>query len=724
MPSSINVLKVLFLIKYVTEIEANIDNITSLMIDRLDADRLELKERVEEALKVLTRQLLVQKNGSAYVFLTDEEQEINREIEKQDIDSNTVLQKVAELIFEDIFPDKKYRYPAFSGRYAFAYSQAVDDQPYKAVQSHDIGLRVLTSRYDGGVDDSTLRIRSGQDREVLVVLSNDGAFWDELRTYLKIEKYLQQGASAKTVKYEDIKDAKRKEMRIRSENAKLYLTEALKEAVIYVNGDVAHIPAKEVSGRFGEALGRLVQVVYHKLSYIDSPMGEPEIRRLMHGAGGQLTLETGGSPANVHALEDVLAFISGNSRVHMKTSMKSVKDRFMKAPYGFVDDDIHWLVACLFKRGDLAFTVNGAGVTLLNTSEEEIINFITKKAFAEKLLMEERVRVAEKDKKAVREVMKELFHTGSIPEDEDAQMQEFKRLGGRLLAEFDRLEQSYQTCPYPGRKVLESGRQLLRLVDQLQQPLEFFQTVSQRRDDFLDLAEDYEPVQAFFQGEQREIFQRAVDMLNIYEDSKTYIVDDALESTVAQMRAIIGKERPYGDIPKLPELREKYMTAYMKVLQAESAPVLDGIDQAKVRVLEVLNAREYADSKKESYLEQFAELRDGARSCNNISILRSYKDKAEALKIRLLNEIDRMDAQLAQERVRKEAAAAEALGVPAPAEPAPYRAPRTRNVTIRSVARTSSWRLEKQEDIDKVLEQLRGALTAELAEHDILNVEF
>ena len=32
---------------------------------------------------MLMRQMLIQKNGSIYVFLTDEEQEINNEIEKE-----------------------------------------------------------------------------------------------------------------------------------------------------------------------------------------------------------------------------------------------------------------------------------------------------------------------------------------------------------------------------------------------------------------------------------------------------------------------------------------------------------------------------------------------------------------------------------------------------------------------------------------------------------------
>ena len=78
-------------------------------------------------------------------------------------------------------------------------------------------------------------------------------------------------------------------------------------------------------------------------------------------------------------------------------------------PVSYTHLDIHWLVARLFKRGDLSFTVNGESVNLNNRSEEEIIGYITKKQFVDKLLTEVRVRVPENQKKAVRTVMKELF---------------------------------------------------------------------------------------------------------------------------------------------------------------------------------------------------------------------------------------------------------------------------------------------------------------------------
>ena len=721
---AINVLKTLFMIKYVLEIEANIDNITSLMIENIDDDRIELKGRVEDALKVLMRQMLIQKNGNIYVFLTDEEQEVNNEIEKENVETPEIITKVSEMIFEDIFPGKRYTYPEFNGRYAFGFNQLVDDRPYKANQNYDIGLRILTPWYEGSTDDATLRMMSGQGKEVLVVLPNDAEFLTEIQAYLKIEGFLRKNTSTQLAKYEMIKEAKRVEMRERNQNAKLYLTEALKEATIYVNGDVIRVNGKEVNSRINEALGRLVQTVYHKLSYIDTPMGEAEIRKMLHQSN-QLSLALEDSTeSNTHALDDVQGFISMNTRNHMKTSMKTVKDRFMKAPYGFVEDDVHWLVARLFKRGDLTFTVNGITVSLNNKGEDEIIGFITKKAFAEKLLMEERVRVSDKDKKAVRDVMKEAFGATVSSEDEDTIMKNFQRFAQNKIDEIERLEVKYTQYSYPGKKVLSTGKNLMRSVIQIQSAIEFFTTVSRKRDEFLDFAEDYEPVKVFFSGEQSVIFARALDMLAIYDDSKTYIVDAELEDIVAQMRSITRQEKPYSNIPKLPELREKFMSCYGDILQQQSAPVLDSIGQAMKRVLDVLSTKEYNDKKRASYIEKFQEIKEGAEHCNNVSTLRSFADKAEALKLRLLNEMDELDNELAAQKAEKEGAKQATSADKVDGAPAPVKIRKTKNVSIKMMTGTASWRLESKEDIDRYINSLRKTLEAQLDEDTIVNVEF
>lgn len=724
---NVNVLKTLFMIKYVKEITANIDNITSLMIDDIDTDRIELKKKVEEALKVLVRQMLVQKNGDIYVFLTDEEQEINREIEGQNVEMAEVLGKVSELIFEDVFTDKKYRYPAFNGRYNFAFNQLVDDRPYKANQNHDIGVHVLTPKSEYGGDEITLRMLSGQRKEVLVVLPNDAAFIDELRSALKIEKYLRLTTSSTLTKFETIKEAKRVEMRERNGNAKLFLIESMKQADIYVNGDKAPIASKDVTTRINDALGRLVSAVYHKLTYIDAAMGEANIRALFKSSNQQALTLNGETEANVHALNDMLNYISMNSNGHMKTSMKSLLDRFMKAPYGFVEDDVEWLVAKLFKKGDIAFTVNGSSITLLNKNEEELVRYITKRDYVEKLLTERREKANDNQKKVVREVMKELFGISSINDDDDSMMRSFQSYSQNILTELEKFEIMQKAAALPGKKVVAHGKTILRAVIQIQSPMEFFKKIHADRDDYLDFAEDYEPVKTFFTGEQKTIFERALDLMKIYDDSKTFIVDEGVENAVLEIKSILHKEAPYKDIPKLPELIDRFRDAYMKVLTSMEAPVLAAIDDARNRVFEVLNAKEYKDDFVVRFRQLFSEIDAKAKSCNNVATLQNIKVEADALKVRLLNEIAKKDEQLALALAKAKAIAEKQAEYgnsgTKPVDPPP-KIKKHKNISIKTVNVANSWQIESVQDVDKYMAVLREQIIKELDEDTVINIEF
>ena len=155
---------------------------------------------------------------------------------------------------------------------------------------------------------------------------------------------------------------------------------------------------------------------------------------------------------------------------------------------------------------------------------------------------------------------------------------------------------------------------------------------------------------------------------------------------------------------------------------------------SRKRVMEVLDTKEYAENYRQRYNTLFAEIRDGAEHCNNVSSLRSFADKAEALKIRLLNEMDNRDDQIARAKAEEARRAAEEAARKAKEQgkpvdhvaepPAKYHTKKTKNVTIKNMTHTSSWRLESTEDVEKVLDSLRRSLLEELKENDIVNVEF
>ena len=366
-------------------------------------------------------------------------------------------------------------------------------------------------------------------------------------------------------------------------------------------------------------------------------------------------------------------------------------------------------------------------MTLMNKSGDEIVDYITKKQYTDKLLMEVRTRVSEKDKKAVQKVIKELYGTSLVTEDEDTGMRNFQNYTQKRLEEMDKLEVNYQHYAYPGKKVIAEGKKLLIPIVQISEAKEFYEYVSKNQDALIDYAEDYDPVKTFFGGGQQQIFMRALDMLEIYDDSKTYIVDKNLEDIVAQIRVIVKKDMPYKDIPQLPDLRQKFIDAYSKVLENATAPVMQSINDARDRVVEVVEKKEYADEKKPKYIELFIEISDGAGKCNNISVLRSYADKADALKIRLLNEMDALDAEIARKKAEEEQQKAGGSASGATVDVA-VKVPvkKTKNVTMKNVTHTSSWRIESEADVDKCIDQLKKSLLEELGKDDvdIVNVEF
>ncbi len=723
----VNVLKTLFMIKYVKEVVANIDNITSLMVSNIDDDRIALKSKVEEALKRLVRQTLIQKNGDIFVFLTDEEQEINREIESQNVEISEVIGKVSEMIFDGLYDEKKYRYPAFNGRYTFGFNQYVDDRPYKANQNYDISLKILTPNYEMGTDETILRLTSGQSKSVLIALPDDKAFIDEIRSALKIEKYLRLNTSNTVTKFEQIKEAKRVEMRERNGNARIFLEQSLRNADIYTNGDKLQIGAKDISARINDAMGKLVNTTFHKLSYIDTAMGEANVRSVLKGTNNsQISLDGATQIPNKLALNDVLDFISMNSQRHAKTSMKSIVERFTKPPYGFIEDDVQWLIAKLFKDGDVAFFVNNDVVTLLTKSEDEVYRYLSRKEYLEKLLTEKREKANDKQKKAVREVMKELFNVTPSSDEDDSILKSFQQYAAHLKNDLEKLEIHYKNEPsYPGKNVVKDGKALLLNLLAIQYSSEFFKTADEKHDELLNFAEDYEPVKSFFKGDQIDIWNRSLKLIKIYDDSKTFIVNSEIEMVVVEIKAIMKKPVPYSEIRKIPDFLDRYTELYGSLLTEMEKPIFASIKEARKRVIEELENKECKESLSTKITERFDELHKKAESCNNVATLQNIKVEADALKVRLLNEISEAEAKIIAARKPIAPVNPPAGGVIDP--PGKYVVPKAKvqkTVSIKSINSEATWRIETEADVERYVEVLKTKLKQSIQNDIILNIEF
>lgn len=59
---------------------ATINRLATMMVESINEDKAALKDKIYEALKILEEETLIQKNGEEYDFLTNAEQDVNKQI--------------------------------------------------------------------------------------------------------------------------------------------------------------------------------------------------------------------------------------------------------------------------------------------------------------------------------------------------------------------------------------------------------------------------------------------------------------------------------------------------------------------------------------------------------------------------------------------------------------------------------------------------------------------
>jgi hypothetical protein len=708
---AVNVLKTLFLIKYVKEITATLENITSLMCSSIDEDRLALFNNIQGTLKILQEETLVSKNGDIYIFLTNEEQEVNREIDRQNVSTAEVIQSLAVIIFDDIILENKYKLSKFNGRYSYSYNQRVDDVQHNPRQNHPVTLQLITPDSDQQTDTGALLMRSSQLSGVLVVLPQQNDFMDELRRHLCIEKYLRSGTYRTLQKANEIELELQNENRDRINAAKSLLGDALREARIFINGNEENSAGKDIKSKINAALDTVVNSVYHKLSYIDTPLGIDNIRNLFNSSVPMLI--PGSSTPNRYALSEMLDFIESNSQKHQKTSMRTLQDRFMKEPYGFVEDDVEWLCAKLFRDGDINVYISNAQITVQDKNENELVNYFTKKQYVDSLTTEIRRKANDTQLKIARDIMKALFNDSAPDDDEDMLFQEFKRQGRDLLVYLKELLYKYRECPeYPGKFVIDTGIEILNSLLSISSPFSFFGELSKKKDDILNFYNYYENIKIFLSGPQSGIFANAVMAVQSFERNAYKIIDGEIIELAENISAITSMANPYKEIFKLPELVDKYTKALIDQCKKAMHPLLESLDEIKKRIFTKLEGKSYKDEFYISMVNRFNDMEQKVKKCTEPCFFDNMAREIDRLNTDLLNEIDRKDLELT------------VAAAGASSEVTLSKTRRTNHISIKSLINSPSWRIETEEDIDMHLAQLRHRILTEIKDDDILSVEF
>lgn len=685
----VSVLKLLYLIRYIDDIKANLDNIVILMADDIRVDKIIMRAQVSGSLDRLLSQNYIGRSGDTYNFLTDEEQDIQKEITNTMVDTSTIVGKIAHIIFGEIYYTKKYRYE----KYDFAFDQMVDYTAVGALTG-DMRLRIMTVATEWA-EKTELRMLAESAKQAIVVLA-ETPYYEYLESAEKVWKYKKQRNIAQlpeSVK-NIIKNHQNEAERYES-SAKEQLEKAIEGAAFYVDGEHIEINSGNAKSKLDQALEYLVTHVYSELGLISkNAESDADIIAILTGAVNMLP----GTEPNRDAAAKVEEYLEMQERKHLPTSMADVQSRYQSIPYGWKEIDIAAVCAMLIVEQKV--TIKYAGSTV-QPNNPKLPDMLRKKSEIGKTQISKRQVVSAARMKAVKELLRDYFSQMDVPSDEDGLIAFMIEKFEGLRTHYEELLRRYEGHNYPDKPVVNNALAIVRdVLSQQKDNLAFIERVLQKEDSLYDTQEAMQRVEAFFKT-QVSIFDAAVKFETELRNDLDYIrKDEEANTALSTIRLITmlptsGKYQ-YGRIPQLNDLIAKVKTSHDKMLIEKRKELLDIVQQCMGEIHQAGNG----DAKVKTIIER-----------SDIYYTQQKEKIAETMSLALMEGYPIPMWNYRDDAVSKIEGA---LEPPKPIEPPkPVNTNTTLKKTYKPIFRQSllkAARLESEDEIDIYVDKLREQL--------------
>ena len=568
----VDVLKLLYMVRYVDDVKANLDNIVILMADDIRLDKITMREQVRGSLDRLLSQNYIGRTGDTYNFLTDEEQDIQREIKNTPVATADIVGRIAQMIFADIYTTKKFRY----GKYDFAFDQMVDGQSVGSLTG-GMMLRILTVATDS-TEKNELRLMTESGRKAIVVLA-ENPYYESIESAMKIRKYVKQRNVAQLPK--TVQDIIRDQQ---EEAGKYELTAAddLKKAIVdadfYVDGEHIEIKGNDAKNKIDQALEYLVIHVYRDLNLITKfAETDADIYKILHGEETYLP----GTEPNREAAAKIEKYLEIHFNQNLPTTMSDVQSDFQKDPNGWREIDIAAVVAMLIR--DQKVTIKYGGATI-QPDNSKLPDMLRKKSEIGKTSISIRQNVSIQKIREVRDFLRDYFDEMDVPDDEDGLIAYIVWKFNGELDHYTELDARYEGHKYPDQLKVKQAITLVKdILSQQKDNLALIQRVIDREDALYDMHDALQDVEEFFKT-RVALFDAAVKYEKDLRVDLDYLSkDENADKALKQIRVITiiptsGKFR-YDRIPELNGLMAEVKAAHDKMLDTKRDELLEIVRQ-------------------------------------------------------------------------------------------------------------------------------------------------
>ncbi|MFT0898139.1 BREX system P-loop protein BrxC [Candidatus Methanoprimaticola sp. MG2] len=517
----VDVLKTLYLVKYYPAFATNLDNIAAMMVSSFDQDRLRLKAEIEQSLNRLIEQNFVQRSGDVYYYLTNEEQSVNREIQRETIDESSLYQQISQVAFGQIFGiSGKYRYDS---NHDYQFNKYVDDENIGNTE-HELTLRISTPR------DKTPEVLMAPRSEngVIFDIPDDKRTLEAFAEYIKTDNYIRKKSGTQIPPAErEVLDKKRVELPAMKERAKSQLSAALQDAKVYVNGNEMDISSNMTpEARMKDGMNRLIQSVYSKMGYVKGTRTTKTIEDLFK-LGTVTPFDDSVKDIRL-AVDEVSKHLAECDASRMTVLVKNVMEKFGRKPYGFGDVDIQWILALMFRHGRIDLFYDGMEYRGNSTKPQMIPDLLLKSRNYDKVKVIVREAVTAEQISRAKDVYDSIFRK-TFQLDENLIVSSVNKDASEQLKAIDTLMENYRVTPqYPGKDVLLEIREVMERLSKLQSS-EFYKYTDQNEPSLRSIPGRFDDIKDFFAPDSRRknLYDRGIAAIRDYESNVDFLGQDA-----------------------------------------------------------------------------------------------------------------------------------------------------------------------------------------------------
>lgn len=633
----VSVLKLLYLIRYIDDIKANIDNIAILMIDDIRTDKITLRNEIAGSLDRLERQNYVARNGDMYSFLTDEEQDVAIDIRNTTVDSSTIVNEIGKAVFGEIYPSKKFKL----GKSDFPYDQYIDEM-LVGPATGGVRLRFITVASDYyKAPDARLIMDSQVNNEAIVRLSSEEQYFEELEIAAKIRKYIKQkNVSQLPESIQEIIRKRQAQIRSLEESAKSWIEKAIEDGEFFIHGVKVEIKYGDARDKLNEALKQLIESVYTKLSYVNQFVeSDADILFILNN-----TPEQGGFAGtganNEFALTEVGQWLEERHMSHVPVSMGDVQKRYQAVPYGWREADVAALMARLIVSQKIEIRYGGA---VVGKDDKNLVRYLRIKSEIDKATVSRRIAPSEGDMRKTVSFLRDWLGQMSIAEDEDGLLTFVKETLTGKLQRAEVLMAEYSHDRYPQKEVVMNARDLMTdILSQKNDNVALLKRLLNRQDDLLNSAEDMEEIETFFKS-QKSIFDEARRLQKSLDNELVYFAADTETShKISEIVSILDSAKPYNRIKDLPGLTQDIKAVYNVLLDQKKADVLNIVQQYLDDIHTLASGGSHADAEVKTAEGRFNDFKRKAADAPGLTLLDAMITQLRTYKDQVCRQLDRM----------------------------------------------------------------------------------